>query len=67
MLSVYLIMGLPNGRVWNNVGIYHWINAAITNIETPLGTVMLAVLPIILGTNFLLQTIQIDMLFKEDK
>lgn len=61
MLSVYLIMGLPMVVFGTIFGIYHWINAAIVNIETPVGTVMLAVLPIILGTQFLLQAIQIDM------
>lgn len=61
MLSVYLIMGLPMVVFGTIFGIYHWINAAIANVETPVGTVMLAVLPIILGTQFLLQAIQIDM------
>jgi glycosyltransferase involved in cell wall biosynthesis len=61
MLSVYLIMGLPMVVFGTLFGIYHWINADIINIETPVGTVMLAVLPIILGTQFLLQAIQIDM------
>jgi len=61
MLSVYLIMGLPMVLFGFIFGTYHWINSSIQNIETPVGTVMLAVLPIILGTQFLLQAIQIDM------
>lgn len=61
MLSLYLVMGLPMvlfGTIWGSV---KWIEAIMSNIETTTGTVMLAVLPIILGTQFLLQAIQIDM------
>ncbi len=61
MLSLYLVMGLPMvlfGTIWGSI---KWIEAIINNIETSTGTVMLAVLPIILGTQFLLQAIQIDM------
>lgn len=61
MLSLYLFMGLPMvlfGTVW---GIVKWMEAIVSNTETTTGTVMLAVLPIILGTQFLLQAIQIDM------
>lgn len=61
MLSVYLIMGLPMVLFGGAYGVYHWINSSIEGITTPVGTVMLAVLPIILGTQFLLQAIQIDM------
>jgi hypothetical protein len=42
-------------------GIIKWIEAILTNASTSIGTIMLAVLPIILGTQFLLQAIQIDM------
>lgn len=61
MLSLYLVMGLPMvlfGAVWGSI---KWIVAITNNTETSTGTVMLAVLPIILGTQFLLQAIQIDM------
>ena len=61
MLSLYLVLGLPMvlfGTLW---GSYKWIEAIITGIEASTGTVMLSVLPIILGTQFLLQAIQIDM------
>lgn len=61
MLSLYLILGLPMILFGGIYGIYHWISSSINNIETPVGTVMIAVLPIILGTQFLLQAIQIDM------
>lgn len=61
MLSLYLILGIPMflfGTIW---GCLKWIEAILNNISTSTGTVMLSVLPIILGTQFLLQAIQIDM------
>ena len=61
MLSLYLILGLPMVLFGMGWGIGKWIEAIITNVETSTGTVMLSVLPIILGTQFLLQAIQIDM------
>lgn len=61
MLSIYLIIGLPMILFGFIYGLSQWINSSINNLETPIGTVMLSVLPIILGTQFLLQAIQIDM------
>lgn len=61
MLSIYLILGLPMVLFGILFGLYHWILAVVNNINTPVGTIMLSVLPIILGTQFLLQAIQIDM------
>ena len=61
MLSVYMLLGLPMVLFGTFFGLFHWVSSAISHIETPIGTVMLSVLPIILGTQFLLQAIQIDM------
>ena len=61
MLSLYLVLGLPMILFGMSWGGFKWIEAIITNVETTTGTVMLSVLPIILGTQFLLQAIQIDM------
>ena len=61
MFSLYLVLGLPMVLFGTGWGIEKWIEAIITNVETTTGAVMLAVLPIILGTQFLLQAIQIDM------
>jgi dolichol-phosphate mannosyltransferase len=61
MLSVYMLLGLPMVMFGTFFGLFHWISSAINQVETPIGTVMLSVLPIILGTQFLLQAIQIDM------
>jgi len=61
MLSIYIIFGVPMVLFGTFFGLFHWILSAMNNVETPVGTVMLSVLPIILGTQFLLQAIQIDM------
>jgi len=42
-------------------GIYHWIKSATLNILTPTGTIMVAVLPVILGVQFLLQALTLDI------
>ena len=61
MLSVYLLLGMPMVVFGTLFGFYHWAIADASDIQTPTGTVMMAVLPIILGVQFLLQAIQIDM------
>jgi len=61
MISVYLVLGIPMVFFGTLFGLYHWIIASASELQTPTGTVMLAVLPIILGVQFLLQAIQIDM------
>lgn len=61
MLSLYLALGLPMVFFGTVFGALKWIEAIINQAETSTGTVMLAVLPIILGTQFILQAIQIDM------
>lgn len=61
MASIYLILGLPMFIFGVIFGSYRWFIAIIENSENSAGTVMLAVLPIILGVQFLLQAISIDM------
>jgi dolichol-phosphate mannosyltransferase len=43
-------------------GGWHWWKALQTNIPTPTGTIMLSVLPLILGIQFLLQGLVVDIL-----
>jgi dolichol-phosphate mannosyltransferase len=60
-LSIFLVVGLPLllfGAAW---GIYHWYRSAATGVESSTGTVMIAVLPLIVGTQLLLQAIVIDV------
>ena len=42
-------------------GIYHWVKSAGSGIPTTTGTVMIAVLPLILGFQMLLQALSIEV------
>jgi len=61
MGSLYMLLGFPMFFGGIGFGFYRWIIGATQNIENSAGTVMLAVLPIILGVQFLLQAIGIDI------
>ncbi len=60
-VSLFLLTGSLFTLFGGIFGSYHWYLSAATGIETSAGTVMLAVLPIILGLQFLLQAINIDI------
>jgi dolichol-phosphate mannosyltransferase len=60
-LALFLITGVPLllfGLFW---GVYHWSASAKTGVEASTGTVMIAVLPLILGTQLLIQAFVIDI------
>jgi len=60
-VSLFLVVGLVAtlfGTLW---GAYHWITAVETGTIASTGTVMIAVLPIILGIQFLLQAAVLDI------
>ena len=61
MASVYLVIGLPLFLFGVLFGAVRWVDSLATNTPTPLGTIMLAALPIILGLEMLLQAINIDI------
>jgi len=61
MASVYMILGFPMVLGGTIFGLYRWILGTLQDIENSAGTVMLSVLPIILGVQFLLQAISIDI------
>lgn len=42
-------------------GIYHWIKSILTHVQASTGTVMLAVLPLILGFQLILEALVLDM------
>jgi dolichol-phosphate mannosyltransferase len=42
-------------------GGYHWYRTAVTYVSTPTGTIMLAVLPIIVGVQLLLEAVTLDI------
>lgn len=61
VVSIFLITGTLLTTFGLLFGGYHWYLSAVTNTEATTGTVMLAVLPIILGFQFLLHAIIADI------
>ncbi len=59
--SIYLLFGLPMLIFGIFFGGYNWYYYASQNITAPTGTVMISVLNIILGIQFLMQAIQYDI------
>jgi glycosyltransferase involved in cell wall biosynthesis len=61
MTSVYILTGLPLLLFGFIFGIVKWIQYAGLNVPAPTGTVMLAALPVLLGIQFLLSAIELDL------
>ncbi len=61
MASIYIILGLPLFLFGMIFGVIKWSYSIQNQVDTSIGTVMLATLPIILGVEFLLQAINIDI------
>lgn len=61
ILSLFLIAGSILFLFGLLFGSYHWIRSGQMNIATPTGTIMLSVLALILGVQFLLQAIVLDI------
>ncbi len=61
MASIYFLIAVPLLLFGSFLGVYRWRIGIIENIENNPGTIMLAALPIILGMQFLLQAISIDI------
>lgn len=60
-VSLFLVSGVPLIAYGLLFGLYHWIGNYLRNVLTPTGTVMLAVLPLILGFQLLLQALVLDV------
>jgi glycosyltransferase involved in cell wall biosynthesis len=61
MASIYILLGLPM-TIWGIAfGLYRWSVGIATGIPNNSGTIFIAVLPLILGVQFLLQAINIDI------
>ena len=60
-VSLFLISGVPLVTYGLVFGLYHWIDSYRRGTLTSTGTVMLAVLPLILGFQFLLQALVLDV------
>lgn len=61
MASIYLVLSVPLLLFGGGYGAGHWVLGALEQTENSAGTVMLSALPIILGVQFLLQAINIDI------
>jgi dolichol-phosphate mannosyltransferase len=61
LVSLFLVSGLALLGFGSVFGAYHWWNSESLGVATPTGTVMLAVLPVILGVQFLLQAVALDV------
>lgn len=61
MASIYLLVGLPLLMFGLVFGITRWIQYASIGVPAPTGTVMLPTLSVLLGIQFLLSAIEIDL------
>lgn len=61
VFSIYILLGLPLLSFGVIFGLINWITHASAGVTTPTGTVMLSILPIILGFQMLLSWIQADI------
>jgi dolichol-phosphate mannosyltransferase len=61
MASIYFLTGLPLLLFGLVFGIYKWIHYASIQIPAPTGTVILPTLSVLLGIQFLLSAIEIDL------
>ena len=62
--SIYILSGTPLFFFGFIFGIVEWIRFASSGITAPTGTIMLAVIPLILGFQMLLASVQYDMTAK---
>jgi glycosyltransferase involved in cell wall biosynthesis len=60
--SVELLAGVSLLAFGSIFGAYNWYYAAVSQVSTPTGTIMLAVLPIIVGVQLLLAAISTDVI-----
>jgi dolichol-phosphate mannosyltransferase len=61
MASIYLIVSLPLLLFGFIFGMNRWVHYATINVPAPTGTVMLPTLSVLLGIQFLLAAIEIDL------
>jgi glycosyltransferase involved in cell wall biosynthesis len=60
-IALFLFLGLILFTWGTLFGAYLWVKTAISGIATPTGTIMLAVLPLVLGFQLLLEAIVLDV------
>jgi dolichol-phosphate mannosyltransferase len=65
-VSLYLLVGIPAilfGFVW---GVWKWYQSYLTGIVASTGTVLIAVLPIIIGIQFITSAVSLDIASRPD-
>jgi glycosyltransferase involved in cell wall biosynthesis len=60
-IALFLFIGLLLLTWGIGFGAYHWIKSVVTGVATTTGTVMLSVLPLILGFQLILEAIVLDI------
>jgi len=60
-IALFLFLGLILFFWGALFGVYLWVKTAISGIATPTGTIMLALLPLVLGFQLLLEAIVLDV------
>ena len=60
-IALFLFLGLLLFAWGVGFGAYHWAKSIATGAATPTGTIMLSVLPLILGFQLILQAIVLDI------
>ena len=60
-VSLFILLGLPLLLYGTGFGIYHWISNVMAGISTPTGTIMIAVVSLFFGFQFLLQAVVLDI------
>jgi len=61
LASIELPIGIGMLFFGMGFGVYHWIESSIRGLITPAGTIMLAVLPILMGVQFILAFLSYDI------
>lgn len=54
-------IAVHHSTIMSSFGVYLWLESALTGVATPTGTITLALVPLILGFQLLLQAIVLDI------
>jgi hypothetical protein len=60
-IALFLFLGLLLFSWGTLFGVYLWVKTALSGVATPTGTIMLAVLPLVLGFQLLLEAVVLDV------
>jgi dolichol-phosphate mannosyltransferase len=61
LTSIFMTVGMIVVMFGGMFGGYHWFLSSLTRTATPTGTIMIAAVAVILGIQFLLQSILLDV------